>query len=114
MRKRIMASIAAGFLIVAALAGPAAAGDGHNGDGGPKDCPKYAVCFWTDHYFEGKMSVHYNPGPNCDKAPHGKIGSVVNNLDEKVWLFKDKKCKVLDEVVKPYTKDKKVHAKSWI
>jgi hypothetical protein len=113
MRKRIMASIAAGFFIVAALAAPAAAGDkGHHH--GPHDCPHNAVCFWTDHHFKGEMSVRWNPGPNCDKAPDGFIGSVVNNTDKKIWLYKDKHCDHLVDVVKPDRKDKKVHAKSWI
>lgn len=113
MRKRIMAAIAAGFFIIAALASPAAAHD-KDKHGDPDDCPKHAVCFWTDHHFEGKMSVRWNPGPHCDKAPKGFIGSVVNNTDEKVWLYKDKHCDHLVDVVKPWKKDKKVHAKSWI
>jgi hypothetical protein len=114
MRKRIMASIAAGFFIIAALASPASAGDKGHHHGDPDDCPKHAVCFWTDHHFDGKMSIRWNPGPHCDKAPHGFIGSVVNNTDEKVWLYKDKHCDHLVDVVKPWKKDKKVHAKSWI
>jgi hypothetical protein len=112
MRKRIMASIAAGFFIVAALGSPAAAGD--KGHDGPHDCPHNAVCFWEDHYFKGDMSVRWNPGPHCDKAPDGFIGSVVNNTDKKIKLFKDKHCDHLVDVVKPDRKDKKVHAKSWI
>jgi hypothetical protein len=113
MRKRIMASIAAGFFIVAAMGSPAMAGNKHH-HGSPHDCPHNAVCFWEDHYFKGDMSVRWNPGPHCDKAPSGHIGSVVNNLDEKVWLYKDKHCDHLTEVVKPHEWDKKVHAKSWI
>lgn len=113
MRKRIMAGIASGFFIVAALASPAAAGGGPDHDD-PEDCPHNAVCFWEGKYFEGDMSIRWNPGPHCDKAPDGTIGSVVNNLDQKVWLYKDKHCDHLSEVVKPHKKDAKVHAHSWI
>lgn len=121
MRKRILASIAAGMFIVAAIASPAAAGwddddYDHYGKGGPHDCPDNAVCFWQEHHFEGDMSVRWNPGPHCDKAPHGgKIGSVVNNFDHrKVYLYSDKHCDDKVEVVKPGEKEKKVHARSWI
>ncbi|MCC3763560.1 peptidase inhibitor family I36 protein [Glycomyces sp. TRM65418] len=113
MRKRIMAGIASGFFIVGALASPAAAGGGHDHDD-PEDCPYNAVCFWEHKHFEGDMSIRWNPGTECDKAPDGKIGSVVNNLHQDVWLYSDWDCDNVTEVVEAHSWDAKVHAHSWI
>lgn len=115
MRKHIMASIAAGFLLVGALASPAAAGGGHHGHhhDGPEDCPRHAVCFWEKKHFEGDMSIDWKTGHHCEKADHHRIGSVVNNSHKKVKLYKDKHCDHLSEIVWPHDWDKKVHAKSY-
>lgn len=114
MLKRTLASIAAAFLIVAAMAAPAAANSDHDHDhDGPHDCPHHAVCFWEEAHFEGDMSVRWNPGPHCDEAPGHRIGSVVNNLHEKVRLYKDDDCDHLTEVVHSHDWDKRVHAHSW-
>ena len=112
MRKRIMASVAAGFLMAAALAAPASAGWDHDHDG-PHDCPRHAVCFWEKPHFHGDMSVKWNNDHHCHKAPDHRIGSVVNNSHSKVKLYKDKHCDDLTEVVYAHDWDKHVHAKSW-
>jgi hypothetical protein len=113
MRKHIMASIAAGFLLVGALASPAAASDHWDDHDGPEDCPRHAVCFWEKKHFEGDMSVDWKTGHRCEKAEDHKIGSVVNNSHRKVKLYKDKHCDHLTEVVHAHDWDKKVHAKSY-
>ena len=112
MRNRIMASAAAGLFVAAALATPAAAHGKHHHDD-PHDCPHNAVCFWEKPHFEGDMSVRWNPGHHCDEAPDHKIGSVVNNMHEKVRLYKDDDCDHLVEVVHGDDWDKRVHAHSW-
>ncbi|MDN3239988.1 peptidase inhibitor family I36 protein [Glycomyces tritici] len=113
MRKRIMASVAAGFIMAAALAAPASAGWGHDHHDGPHDCPRHAVCFWEKPHFHGDMSVKWNNDHHCHKAPDHRIGSVVNNSHSKVKLYKDKHCDDLTEVVYAHDWDKHVHAKSW-
>ncbi|GAA2141123.1 peptidase inhibitor family I36 protein [Glycomyces algeriensis] len=114
MRKRIIASIAAGFFVAASLAAPASAGWGHDHDhDGPHDCPRHAVCFWEGKYFQGDMEVDWNTGHHCERTDDHKIGSVVNNSHKKVKLYSDKHCDHLTEVVYSHDWDKKVHAKSY-
>ncbi len=128
MRKRIMASIAAGFFIVAALATPASADwgdDDDHDDDGPRDCPRHAVCFWEEERFEGDMSVRWNwdrehgddndddDDERCHRAPDHQIGSVVNNSRHSVKLYEDRHCDDLTEVVYPHDWEWSVDAKSW-
>ncbi|WP_194202074.1 peptidase inhibitor family I36 protein [Glycomyces albidus] len=114
MRKRIMASIAAGFLIVSALASPASAGWDHDHHhDGPDDCPRHAVCFWEKPHFKGDMDVVWKVGHKCHEAEDHKIGSVVNNTHRKIKLYKDDDCDHKVDVVHAWDWDKHVHAKSW-
>jgi hypothetical protein len=90
MRKHIISGIAAGFFLATALAGTAAATAPSGYD--EPDCPDGAVCFWTGEDFNGDMTIRENPGMGCDAAPHGRIGSMINNLDRPVALFAGHHC----------------------